>query len=292
MKTYFRILLGLILPVGFSACQKEIGSDRVADLPEPKLARIILLDTTIPAPMDTLRIDGYKYDNSGRLIYYFSMLDNTGGILDTAFKKWFFYNGTSASPNKFIYNELTNGVLYDTDTTFLEFYSEGYVKLDSNVFHLAGDPPFYSSNYYSRSGNIVRETGKAYGPLPATTPVIFIANYYQLLSGDNIQSQFDTSGDYRYEFVNTFDGRNNPVFKADPVRSLIFYQDDYIFANTNKENITSTRYMEKHIPSGSIDEQRYRYEYDYNAARFPVVAREYDVTSGSPVYLKYIYKYF
>jgi hypothetical protein len=132
---------------------------------------------------------------------------------------------------------------------------------------------------------------KGYGPDPHGVGIPSTRIYHQARLNNNIPTQLDTIGPYRTEYLSVFDQKNNPVYASVPVHYMVYDPVNYIFDNTNKNTVTDMSWKRKDIVGGSTVQAHYKYVYQYDKNEQPIVAREYDLVTGSSLYIKYVFKY-
>jgi hypothetical protein len=288
---YSTVILLIMFPIVFISCQKEIEVNEEKTNDVARISKIYELDTTLPAPLDTIGLKGFIYDNSGRLTYSYELEDGFLG-LDTVFKEWFFYNGASNLPYKHIENLVTvTGSIFETDTSFLFFNSDGLVVKDSSVSYVQQYPLNYFSRIFIKTGNIVSEIQKDYGDAPFSIPVKDTLSYYLQYAGVNIVNQIDTSWGEINEWILSYDNRTNPLASIFPIKYFDIGSLDYayVFGNYLSNNIIEFKHLHKDLQANFLFSEHVRLSYEYDAKGFPVIARLQELRNSS--YLKYIYKY-
>jgi hypothetical protein len=251
-----------------------------------------MLDTTRAHPNDTLQYAGYKYDSTGRITYSYVYTQFNPGAFDTSKKTYYTYQGNSRQPDRRVTIQYDLGSLVlSYDTSFYSFNSEGYVVKDSAIIHDPLSTPVYYSTSYTLSGNDVIVVVKSYGPDPNGVGIPSTRIYHQTRFNDNIPAQLDTTGTFRTQYTSAFDPKNNPLYQSDPVHYLVYAPVNYILDNTNKSTINDVQWNQKDIPGGNTLQSHFKYVYVYDKNEQPVTAKEYDIISGSPVYIKYLFVY-
>src|SRR6202034_3920319 len=136
-----KIILFAAVLISIVSCKKSnSGSSGI------HLSKFVRLDTTQQAPGDTLEIDTYTYDNSGRWISEEDLPAGDNGyadIVDGADKtiSGYSYSGNSVEPNLIVTSEYTQGALFDNYHDYnVSFSPTGLLLEDSDVVSSPGNP--------------------------------------------------------------------------------------------------------------------------------------------------------
>lgn len=135
MKWISGCLIGIILLVCFSSCQKEIdwGLTNKPQSDSTILAKYIEFDTTFPSGLDTILITTLGYDNAGRLSVSKNISKDLNLPPTTVFPYFeninYSYNCNDTVPYK-VTISLSDALGNSNDTVYL-FYANGKVVRDS-----------------------------------------------------------------------------------------------------------------------------------------------------------------
>src|SRR5258706_5792775 len=222
MKGIIGVFSGIILLICFSSCQKEIDwnlpNGAAAD--SNYISKIIELDTTLPAGVDTTGRIFFTYDNAKRLIRLDAYSSALPVVTDTVTHSYS-YLGTDTLPFKFIIDEKYDIILGGEhyQTIVYNYYSNGVIAKDSVIeLNLTSGSNYGATvSVYSATGSTVNRYRTLYD---------FISGVYVLsgrdttvysitVSGGNLVSQSLVSGPGSYQNAQvTYDGKINPIAKV------------------------------------------------------------------------------
>ena len=239
------------------------------------LSKIILVDTTLVSPNDTISILEYTYDINKRvtktkLTEYYKTDDEDSVVL------YYFYSGNDTLPFK---------MLADGHRLHYRSYdaSARLLKDSINISFDVGSPEEpEQTNYFTYYSDriVIHRIVYFFGPSESYDTVVHIT------TNGNISEQLSTltANDFTFEF----DTHPNPMYKIkdnlNPDGPI--YSGDSTFAIGQQQN----NYTEIRDPSGGHDE--YLYQYGYKANAYPAYFRQYHILAGLPVYAGTgIYKY-
>jgi hypothetical protein len=280
MKKIFALLfVSSVILLTITSCKKSNSGSSVNN--GPHLSKFIEINTTLGAPDDTLEIDTYTYDNSGRWITEEDRPAGDNGyadIADGADKAMLTnsYSGNNQEPNLTVTSEYNQGTLLDTYYDYNTSFSQtGLLLSDSDVAVIPGSPDDVAVYTYSYNGSVVIESAT---DLSVDPPTQYDTSAQTKVNG-NIVSQVSTpySGD---SFTASYDTNPDPF----PDATVIFFPsvniDNIDFGQKN--NITEITAADVHT----------KYTYTYNTNGYPATVMSYDWSSGSPVFVyKGIYVY-
>ena len=266
------------MAIAFLSCENETGSD---PLPPPGQAplvlRVVAIDTTLAAPLDTLEKATFTYDNLKRITEsYYVELDASGNT--TYFSRLkYFYNGSDTFASKTVEFEPN-----DTSTKFY-FFANGRLVMDSSAVDPVNNN--YSTTHYTYSGNMVLVESNGYHPsIGISTSQRKV--YQTFDSNGDIVHQVD-SNSYsrpgsptslsRNEHIITYISNPNPFVKvSDPIRRPYLWDDSGLGSSKTSPRflISQTREIYDDIsPTPSHNEHTRNYTYEFRSDGLPSVAR-------------------
>jgi hypothetical protein len=283
---------GIILLVFFSvlviSCQREVDETlpQSGQQGETLLERLVLLDTTLPAPLDTIYYGKFLYDAQKRINKIF-WITISAPDRDTVFQTAY-YNGNDTLPYKWV----TSGA--DGSTEDFIFYDvSGKVVADSmRVTDIMGTS--VEVQRYSYLTGYLKKEVKFTDILGAVT--IRTDTIYQVRSGNNILQQRDTStsfipGDIYVVALNyQYDNRPNPLKRVFRKYIPYYVGEEMLEDNLSDHNFLDISTERKTLnPLTIIDVDHYTYTYVYGTNGLPKIAWERDVNNGTVD--KYLYFY-
>lgn len=287
MKLSLSFIVSSLLVVLFS-CQREVDETLTqnAQQDEPLLERLVLLDTTLPAPLDTIYYGKFLYDAQRRINKIF-WITISAPDRDTVFQTAY-YNGNDTLPYKWV----TSGA--DGSTEDFIFYDvSGKVVVDSlRVTDVMGTS-VEVEKYSYLTGYLKKEVKftDILGAVTTRTDTI-----YQVRSGNNILQQRDTSisfipGDVYVVTLNCqYDNRPNPLKKGFRKYIPYYMGEETLEDNLSDNNFLSISTERKTLNSLTVfDVDHYTYTYVYGTNGLPKIAWEREVNNGTVD--KYLYFY-
>lgn len=292
MKIRLFPILTVCFLISFSACQKEVSwsspPPSVISNDSVLLSKFVTLDTTLPAPFDSIFVTSITYDSKKRLQNYYD-ISRTGSLLDTVGYCTFFYNGIDTLPFKGIYVDIANDIVTDS---YVFFDGAGRLKKDSvgqnnGLFGVTWQVNNYS--YETAGLRIIGWFKDASGVVTNINHFI-----YQSKNGNNVLTQKDTtdfSGSGYVVLTNyQYDNHPNPFRKLNIAHYPYYEGEDLITNNWSTNNFTGTYTDRKYLsPPTPIDIDDVRYYYEYGSNGMPKIAREKEVINGTAD--KYVYFY-
>jgi hypothetical protein len=281
-----KIILFAAVLISIISCKKTNKGSQTSGV---HLSKLIRLDTTQQAPNDTLEINTYTYDNSGRWISeedlpagdngYADIADGADRTINTNS-----YAGNSIVPNLIVTSEYSGGTLFDTYYDYnVSFSSTGLLLKDSDVVTAPGFPSDATIYEYSYNGSTVIESQIDLSNSSSTET----DTATQTKVNGNIVSQVDyvgSSDNGDGTFTASYDTNPNPF--PDASTSIYPTVDDDNLDFGQKNNLTEITGQSEGTPVHT------KYTYTYNANGYPATVVVYDWSSGSPVFVyKGIYVY-
>lgn len=299
MKGMVGFLIGVVLLISFSSCQKEIdwGFNNKTQSDSTILDKYIELDTTLPAGLDTIHKVLVDYDSRGRVIYV-SSYDKDLSLPPTNIFPFYdsttyFYNGNDTVPFKVIQTH-KNLLNIWQDTCFL-YYSAGKVIKDSirSRYTSLLPPPMpdielITVNTITDNGNTAQEnTLQAYTFNPATWPPPCPAttNYQKTYLNGNITYEFgdftdcNSIGTVETSHL-TFDNNPNPTYVFSVPYPIM---TNFLGLTGYKNNIISSW--------DTAPSDGYIYSYTYRSDGYPLIVRVVSLVDPTDAWKGiYIYK--
>lgn len=296
--TLLKILIAAGITLVFTSCQKELdwSLPNSVQADSTMLSKLILLDTTLPAGLDTTEKTIIEYDSHGRAVQvnrYFKdetvPPTNSFAFFDSLA---FYYNGNDTLPFKAIKSS-KDAISMWKDTAFFFYAAAKVIKDSIRSSYLTLIPPPMTAeelrvNFFTDNGNTTQVTQLFTQTLnppvwPPPCPGTYI--YQKTYVNGNITYQF---GDYTScsgfgtsvsdHFI--FDNHPNPGYTFSVPYPII---DEGIYVSDHKNNILETWF---YAPGDG-----FRNTYTYRADGYPLIVRGYDLTD--PTYRWkgiYIYK--
>jgi hypothetical protein len=278
-----KIILFAVLMISIVGCKKTSNSNN-SD-PAVLLSKFVELDTTQAAPNDTLEVDIYKYDNIHRWVFENDIDFNDGfpGIRDSAYEytNTNFYAGTATVPYLNISTESQSEVLQTTDNDYLLSFSPQGLLLKDSVVETSPSYPL-TTTIYNNTYSGSEFTQVSLNLSNPNNPSYDTSKQTKL--NNNIITQVNQRSDDD-NFTASYDTHPSPF-----PDSYLVYLTSFAWIGTDnvdfgqKNNLTQIQ--------GLILGLHYQYQYTYNANGYPATVIEYDLSSGSPVFVyKGIYVY-
>lgn len=291
MRLKFLLFLLILSVFFFFSCQKEVDwniNPRVVNGGDSVLiSKLIELDTTLPAPFDSVYYDCFVYDQRNRITTIYS-LERTGPVYDTLYRVQLFYIGNDTLPYK--------GSFYDrnilAEDKFNYYDISGRIIRDSIADY---DPPFTADikRYTYLSGKLLINHSLRIPSLGIFDSSSYY--FYQTRSGNNIVTQrdtvdFTTSGGGLYVTVLNYQYDNH----ANPLKKNWYYFPFYQFDEGILENFSDNNFLEVRSEkydsfTQTTDIYHSRFSYQYGSNNLPSVCRRTNLIDGSVI--KYIYLY-
>lgn len=284
----------IILPfmLMISSCQKGIELEQKPAIDDGTLiSKVILLDTTQPAPLDSIWYTSFQYDQQKRVITI-CRLERNGLSLDTILVTHLYYKGNDTLAYRGVTDYHTSG---STEELF-KYYDESGKLIKDSLIDNSGMLTIRVQRYAYLT-NRLRIDDVVMIPSAGVndrSTYYFSQQRSSNNNNSNILSQKDTvdytatgGGFYVRTLTYQYDNHPNP-FRMD-WHYFPFYQfDEAIPDNSGTNNFTET-YGENNDVSGNTDISHRRYSYQYNSAGFPKIAWERDLINNTVD--KYIYLY-
>ena len=289
MKRFFGALMVILLVVFFSSCQREIDWELENQLESDStlLNKLVLLDTTLSAPFDSIEYLIAKYDLKKRPIEVQYLIRN-GLILDTGYIINNYFSGNDTMPYKAI---VTDHQMDVSTTSFLIYNSSGKLIADSSIERFFGDSAIITNKYIYQSSRLCVEYNyrNSNGLSSSGTNC-----FYQTFTGSNLLEQKDTSDltgiGYAISLLYQFNNTLNPLRKLGFGQNLYYHGEETLIENTSKYNFLDIYTKREELnPPSIIDIDHYRYSYQYNNYGLPTVAWEREVDNGTVD--KYVFFY-
>jgi hypothetical protein len=293
MKGLLGFFGGIILLICFSSCQKEIDWS-LTNKPQSDstyLTKIIGLDTTRPAGMDTTDWTFFTYDNFKRL-KRIDAFSNALPVNTDSVTHVYSYQGTDTLPFMFVIDEKYNITFGGThyQTIVYNYYSNGVISKDS-VIELnltSGTNNGATVSVYQVSGSTVNRYRTLYDFIGGTY-VLSIRDttvYSISVSGGNLVSQTLVSGPGSYQSAQvTYDNNRNPVSKAFKLKYPVFESPYVEVWDVQANNVLHAQFQEPFNPVYND-----LYTYKYRPDGYPA-SSTYNTDQGGTVYNKAFFFY-
>ena len=230
------------------------------------LTKLILIDTTITSPDDTLTILEYRYDDIKRVEgivmkeYYNTPYEDSNVIK-------YFYKGNDTFPFKEIENEFYSHYL---------FYNEINKVIKDSVTTSNGqfEMPEHVNNFSYSGTTIFRQT------IFYNFNQISLDTIFQTFSTGNVVAQNAASSNYGYTFQ--LDDHPNPMYQVTNrinAEFPVFSGDSTFVMSQQKNNYTQIFNLES-----EDSHNKYIYDYVYKQNGYPAYFRSYNKSTGLPVY--------
>ena len=290
-------LISLLCLVFFASCQKELSTENslnsiptVIQNDSTLLSKYVELDTSAPAPFDTVSKGLYTYDNLKRLVKY-DYIYYTNGVVtmppDLHYYNNYFYIANDTLP--YLEIDSTNEQGNITTETKYHTYSNGKLISDSTPFGL-GSSNVYKYYYYpSKTIDSITQ----YSATPPFISSFGYQSFYRQQSNNNIVSNKDSSflADYsttpmtynlfivnNYAF--TYDNFNNSFYKFNYLDPY-FFDGNFVhlngFEGLSKNNILDFTHVRIGSQNNLNDHTISQYEYASNG--YPKIVRTIDVNN-------------
>ncbi|RZL29886.1 MAG: hypothetical protein EOP00_37180 [Pedobacter sp.] len=200
------------------SCQKEINSENeILPTPLPSdsiyISKVIGLDTTKAAPLDTLYVANYIYDNLKRVVSYTYLTYGNTGMVDSVFclivsKK---YSGNDTLPVKQIAwtKETTNKWV---DTSYFQYQTGTSAIIYDSTISKDIEPQstdiYTSAEKYTHSTNAISRKISNYLNNTFLSSDVFSYSFTKL--NGNILTQQDDAWGSTNSFICTYDNKKNP----------------------------------------------------------------------------------
>jgi hypothetical protein len=296
-----RITLALLASIILFAtsCKKDSAPDNNVPTTNDSilLSKVVVLDTTKTAPLDTMDVSYYSYDNSKRVtVATLYGYDGTGTIKSTEIYKYS-YTGADTLPSKMLetYSDASEQI---NSTSFYAYYpGTRNVSWDSTIFREINPPYTFEDTSVSRyiyTNDFVTITSEFY--TSSGQQVNPPHNIYITKQNGNIVSQRDTiSNAIAESYSCTYDTHKNPYYNVAWYNNLSIvstyktYPDGFGLNN----NVTEINNTSKNLSNPtSIETTHYKYTYTYRADGYPVEIIMKDMGSTYPTTsnkIKYYY---
>ena len=299
-----KLLITSLFLILISSCQKEISSP-TGSAPIPiitndsiLISKIIGLDTTKTAPLDTVYKLLFQYDNLKRISSSLTIdYNNTGIAVDTFCNNKYFYNGTDTLPFKV--NAIIDDLHTYLDTDYYQYSSperrviyDSSIQYDANPIYTYFTFQSYDFTYFT---NQVSQTERDYpNGVYGSTQLFKIP--VNKISGNIVSQRDTTSGGDVEVFNSTYDNKLNPLNRFNFGAPIIhfgsdFFTTDYLLID-QVNNITEINEVRTIFITGNIYLDHYKFLYSYNTTGYPTEARILNIGSTSPRSfnkLKYFY---
>jgi hypothetical protein len=239
------------------SCKKRVDSTDPPPPPPPPatvnpvlVSAVLILDTTLPHPRDTIRRYYLSYDGQNRLstIAEFDFESNGDTSAYVVYK--YQYNGADSAASRLTsleksYYQGTIQTDYDTaDYT----YSNGRLLYDTTYKrHLVTNSYYRTSRTYAYNGSMVSKIEKTYSSVGNN---IHTSHVYPILSGGNLISQLDSSyslhDSARTQTTATYLPNLNP-FRNYPIPTYVpIYEFDDL--------LSSDRFLTRNLPQQEMEQ--------------------------------------
>lgn len=291
MKLLLFLIPGCLL---LGSCQKEITQELLTgnSYDSIYIKKIISLDSTKPAGLDTGFTAEYFYDGQKRLIRE-TETEYGPGASRYIYTDQFQYHGTDTLPNRIV---STNNQSADSSIIFLT-YSNSLIIKDSIINYTGGIAEPFQIRYFSTigsSGYLLKTYHFDYlTGLPVLADSI---TYSRQISDGNCINGTDKYWDIlsgtlvgTITYQNTFDNKKNPFLKLHRW-ALAYYENDILVLNYyGKNNVTSYSYIPNPVNfPGSGGLRNMSLAHTYRADNYPSETR---VVAGVVDFNKILYQY-
>jgi hypothetical protein len=308
MKRSLPLLIGSAI-LFFISCKKDDAINTVTPVPGKDtpvlLTRLVLLDTTLTTPNDTIGIYQVRYDDKFRTSWLqFEEYGGQGRIVSRTTRNYL-YQGTDSMVSRVDHIRTnifpTSSNTYH-DTTYFVF-QDGKLMHDSTVF----DQPFYKTTRY-RYYNGMIEKNALYRNTNGNTTVGQGYYHPQFVNGNLVQ-QTDTSTDVNNPgstfYVNSdyelgYLSNPDPFYRVvKPMSRQYLTVDDWTYWGPPSFVSPNLPYTNRHdndsrTSTGSTSSSRNlsTYTYEFRPDGYPLVMRQFETELGSYfVYHKMLYYY-
>jgi hypothetical protein len=286
MKTLKTILI--ISTILIFSCKKQENVEIVSPTDSTSndnilVNRIIKLDTTKIAPLDTVQITNFTYDNLKRLIKIritgYPVLNANN---DTSYSNnaTLLYNGNDTIPYKSL-NQYQEGLYKANVTAF--FSISPTLRYDSSI-QVPLSPTFNNSTNVKKivfNGNSANVYSKRYSTNSISADTIistFTKQNGNYLTQNNIG--VNTIGTNSIvNFTAVYDNKNNPLmrlgFLLNNEINIYYYEvDPFAYGKNNNVTEINNTQINQNAPSGTIPSRvNYKYFYTYDSNNYPTEVR-------------------
>lgn len=276
------------------SCQKEITADVLDELGNDStyIKKVISLDSTKPAGLDTGFTAEYFYDSQKRLIRE-TETEYGPGAFRLMYIDQYQYAGTDTLPYRIV---STNNQTADSSIIFVT-YNNGFIEKDSVINFTGGIAEPFQIRYFSTTGSsgyLLKTYHFDYlTGLPVLTDSI---TYTRQISDGNCVNGTDKYWDIfsgtltgTITYQNTFDNKKNPFLKLHRW-SLGYYENDILVLNYyGQNNVTNYSYTPNPLNfPGSGGQRNMSLAHTYRADNYPAETR---VVAGTVDFNKILYQY-
>ncbi len=285
MKTISTILM--ISVIVLFSCKKQDSTEIITPTPTLEdnilISKIVQLDTTKVAPLDTLQITNFTYDNLKRLskirITYYPLLTANS---DTGFSSnvTLFYNGSDTV----LYKTINQYQEYTYKATITSFFSFSATMLYDSTIRVSISPLSGTTTYIKKTifnNNTATVYNKNYytnGIQYDTILSTFTKQNSNYTSQNNIRVN-TPSGNEISNFSCIYDNKNNPFNKL-----FSFYNSNikldigdvtpFNYGKSNNVTEINNTSILQNAPVGTIPSRvNYKYFYTYNSNNYPTEVR-------------------
>lgn len=275
-----RIFLATVICLLFiTACKKSSTENNNPVNTGPLLSKFFVLDTSLPATIDTTEKIFITYDAQNRPATYSLMqfyYGDTTGKLDRSYQ----YTGNNSYATKTVtkYTSYSSGV--PTDVTYETgdyTFANGQLTYDT-IYRTDR----FEAHNYSYNGNTISYKEHFHN---GGDNELSNANFYQTISGDNITHQLDTlitatNGTLYYQrsdVTSSYVNHPNPFYLViSPMKSTLELWD-YTIENlfSTDKNLIDQRSVDVHSwtsSNSSMSSTHQSYSYTYGSNAFPTRA--------------------
>jgi len=290
------ILIFATLTAFIISCQKEISVENETT-PTPTtddsiyISKVIALDTSKVAPLDTVYIATYGYDNLKRVISYSYLTYNNTGIVDSAYclLATKIYNGNDTIPYKQIawFKETSSKWV---DTSYYQYVTGTSTLIYDSTIERTIQPQstdlFTFAEKYSRINNSLSRNIANYQNNIFTNSDVFTYNF--ITQNNNIVNQQDDAWGSSNSFICTYDTKSNPFSRPGTSSYLSSVFFDMKIGDTDAD---PTFYEQKNnvieITNTSLPSTtHYKFDYQYNSKNYPTEIVIQDIGSSNNFNLK------
>ena len=293
MKNIF-LLLG-IFSITFCACNKHHDDDAtIATNSKERLKEVVDINTNTTAPYDTLGVENYTYDNSGRVTLMDSYGYDEAGIYYTRTSNYF-YNGTDTLPARTVdtYNDINET---STETTWHTYVTgTRNLLIDSSISHEVSPGGTYNDTFALRYTYTVTSYQVTEDSYTSSGHQVYGPSTVDITKQNgNIIYQREDFGTTVETYNCTYDTHPNPYyniawFNNKRIPGIYKYYLDSYGLNNNVTEINNTSVTS---PSpATISHYKYSYQYDSNGYPTQIIIQDQGSTDTGSLN-KVIFTYF